>query len=155
MSAKRGELLAYQFASPVKWIQIQDIFFNQHSFERFVEIRPGPTLTGMATRAKYEAADDSVSCTRAIYCHAKNPKEIYYQFKDEPEALVTENSPAPVAAAPIAVPVAASSGSGPAALILDEPHHALDTPISPVMGLHLDDHPFRYEVWTLYDTRLL
>lgn len=130
------ELLAYQFASPVKWIQTQDIFFNQYSFERFVEIGPGPTLTGMATRtlkAKYEAADGSVSRTRAIYCHAKNPKEIYYQFEDEPEsapeAPVTDNSPAPVAAAaaPTAVPVAAPSGSGPAAQIPDEPLRALDT----------------------------
>ena len=130
------ELLAYQFASPVKWIQTQDIFFAQYNFERFVEIGPGPTLTGMATRtlkAKYEAADDSVSRTRAIYCHAKNAKEIYYQFEDEQEATADApaesdtSAPVATAAAPIAVAVAAPSGSGPAAQIPDEPLKALDT----------------------------
>lgn len=131
------ELLAYQFASPVKWIQTQDIFFNQYNFERFVEIGPSPTLTGMATRtlkAKYEAADDSVSRTRAIYCHAKNSKEIYYQFEDEAEAAAENpdaetSSPvsAAAAAAPAPVAVAAPAGSGPVAQIPDEPLRALDT----------------------------
>ncbi|KAJ3540249.1 hypothetical protein NM688_g6254 [Phlebia brevispora] len=44
------ELLAYQFASPVRWIETQDILFSKYKFERFVEIGPSPTLTGMATR---------------------------------------------------------------------------------------------------------
>ena len=129
------ELLAYQSASPVKWIQTQDIFFSQYNFERFVEIGPGPTLTGMATRtlkAKYEAGDNSVSRTRAVFCHAKNAKEIYYQFEDEPEAAAEASSPAEsaapaattIAAAPVAV--AASAGSGPVAQIPDEPIKALD-----------------------------
>lgn len=130
------ELLAYQFASPVKWIQTQDIFFSQYGFERFVEIGPGPTLTGMATRtlkAKYEVGDDSVARTRAIYCHAKNPKEIYYQFEDEQEApeastSAAEETAAPAAAAaPTAAPVAAPASSGPVAQIPDEPVKALDT----------------------------
>ncbi|KAG8752051.1 3-oxoacyl-[acyl-carrier-protein] synthase [Serendipita sp. 396] len=129
------ELLAYQFASPVKWIQTQDIFFGQYSFERFIEIGPGPTLTGMATRtlkAKYEAGDDSVSRVRAIYCHAKNPKEIYYQFEDEAESAPSTEESAPetaapaAAAAPVAVAVAAPTGAGPAAQIPDEPIKALD-----------------------------
>jgi fatty acid synthase subunit alpha, fungi type len=64
------ELLAYQFASPVRWIEMQDLLFSHYNFERLIELGPGPTLTGMATRtlkAKYEASDDSVSRTRAIY----------------------------------------------------------------------------------------
>lgn len=129
------ELLAYQFASPVKWIQTQDIFFTQYHFERFVEIGPSPTLTGMATRtlkAKYEAGDNSVSRTRAIYCHAKNAKEIYYQFEDEPEAAAEETtaaeSAAPAVAAVAAAPVAvaAPASSGPVAQIPDEPIKAVD-----------------------------
>ncbi|KAF7311393.1 Fatty acid synthase subunit alpha [Mycena kentingensis (nom. inval.)] len=93
------ELLAYQFASPVRWIQTQDRLFTQFAFERLIELGPSPTLTGMATRtlkAKYEAKDDSVSVTRTILCHSKNVKEIYYQFEDEPEAAAAE----PEAASP-------------------------------------------------------
>jgi len=81
------ELLAYQFASPVRWIETQDILFTRYDFERFIEIGPSPTLTGMATRtlkAKFEVQDDSVSHLRVILCHAKNVKEVYYhwQFED-------------------------------------------------------------------------
>ncbi|KAF8130012.1 hypothetical protein K438DRAFT_1999653 [Mycena galopus ATCC 62051] len=69
------ELLAYQFASPVSWIQTQDRLFTEYAFERLTELGPSPTLTGMATRtlkAKYETEDDSVSRTRTILCRAKN-----------------------------------------------------------------------------------
>ncbi len=130
------ELLAYQFASPVRWIETQDILFNQYKFERFVEIGPSPTLTGMATRtlkAKYETQDDSLSHTRAILCHAKNTKEVYYQFEDEPEAAAeteTESSPssAPSTVAAAAVPVAApiAPPAGGAASIEDAPLKAID-----------------------------
>ena len=79
------ELLAYQFASPVRWIQTQDILFTHYKFERFVEIGPSPTLMGMANRtlkAKFETQDDSVSLTRQIFCHAKHTKEqrVLYKF---------------------------------------------------------------------------
>lgn len=114
------ELLAYQFASPVRWIETQDLLFTIHDFERFIEIGPSPTLTGMATRtlkAKYEAGDDSVSRTRAILCHAKHTKEVYYQFDDE---VATENTPEPAATstpAPVVaqIPVAVTLTPAPAA----------------------------------------
>ncbi|KAF7311388.1 Fatty acid synthase [Mycena kentingensis (nom. inval.)] len=111
------ELLAYQFASPVRWIQTQDRLFTQFAFERLIELGPSPTLTGMATRtlkAKYEAKDDSVSVTRTILCHSKNVKEIYYQFEDEPEAAAAEpeaaSPAAPTPAAAAAAPVARPDG---------------------------------------------
>lgn len=129
------ELLAYQFASPVKWIQTQDRLFTEFNFERFIELGPSPTLTGMASRtlkAKYEAADDSASRTRTILCHAKNVKEIYYQYEDEPDAPATEElsastptTPSPSAAAP-APAVAAPSPSGPVTSIEDVPIKAVD-----------------------------
>ncbi|KAG6913257.1 hypothetical protein DXG01_008364 [Tephrocybe rancida] len=56
------ELLAYQFASPARWIETQDRLFTQCHFERFIELGPSPTLTGVATRtlkAKCETSDDS------------------------------------------------------------------------------------------------
>jgi malonyl CoA-acyl carrier protein transacylase len=51
------ELFAYQFASPVRWIQTQDLPFMHYNFHRFIEVDPSPTLTGMAVptlKAKYE-----------------------------------------------------------------------------------------------------
>jgi fatty acid synthase subunit alpha len=129
------ELLSYQFASAVRWIETQDRLFTQFNFERLIELGPGPTLTGMATRtwkAKYETSDGAVSRTRAIFCHAKHAKEVYYQFEDELEAASAESStdepgpsePAPAVAA--AAPAVAPS-SGPAASIPDEPLKAVDT----------------------------
>lgn len=130
------ELLAYQFASPVRWIETQDVLFKQFNFERLIEIGPGPTLTGMAQRtlkAKYQGNDDSTSLTRQIYNVAKNQPDIYYIREDEaPAAPAAEApaaaAPAPVAAAPVAAsaPVAAAP-AGPVAAIADEPLKAVDT----------------------------
>jgi fatty acid synthase subunit alpha len=115
------EFLAYQFASPVRWIETQDLLFTVHDFERYIEIGPSPTLTGMATRTlktEYEAGDDSVSRTRIILCHAKHTKEVYYQFDDdvaaesvpEPDAAST---PAPIVA--VQTPVASTATTTPTA----------------------------------------
>ncbi len=50
------ELLAWQFASPVRWIETQDLLFTEEAagglgVERFVEIgvKSAPTVTGLAT----------------------------------------------------------------------------------------------------------
>jgi fatty acid synthase subunit alpha len=126
------ELLAYQFASPVRWIETQDHLFKNFAFERFIEIGPSPTLTGMATRtlkAKYEAQDDSITHPRVILCHAKNGKEIYYQFEDEPTAVETETVPdatLAVSSAPIQAAAPTQAPSGPAASIEDVPLKAND-----------------------------
>ena len=129
------ELLAYQFASPVRWIETQDILFTQFAFERFIELGPSPTLTGMASRtlkAKYEAKDDSISHSRSILCHAKNAKEIYYQFEDELDAPVADDTPSdaapPSPAAPPlpSVPIAVPAATGAATSIEDAPIKAID-----------------------------
>jgi malonyl CoA-acyl carrier protein transacylase len=43
------ELLAYQFASPVRWIETQDYFFR-NNVDRVIELGPAPTLADMAKR---------------------------------------------------------------------------------------------------------
>ncbi|TIC66451.1 hypothetical protein E3Q02_01872 [Wallemia mellicola] len=132
------ELLAYQFASPVRWIETQDLFFTHYNFERYVEIGPSPTLSGMATRTqklKYEGLDTAQAITRTILCHAKNQKEIYYEIEDEVEeaaAPAEESAPAPTPAAPVPTPAAAApapapSAGGAPADIPDEPLKATDT----------------------------
>jgi enoyl reductase-like protein/malonyl CoA-acyl carrier protein transacylase/acyl dehydratase len=119
------ELLAYQFASPVRWIETQDQLFKNFKVERLIELGPAPTLCGMASRTlnlKYQAYDDALINRRANLCFSKDAKEIYYMFENavEEEAsaeVATSSAPssapaaaaAPVAAAPVA------AGAGPAA----------------------------------------
>lgn len=133
------ELLAYQFASPVRWIETQDLLFTHYNFERLVEIGPSPTLSGMANRTqklKYEALDTAQAITRTVLCHAKNQKEIYYEMEDEVEetpASAEESAPAsaaPSAPAPAAVaaaPAPAPAAGGAPADVPDEPLQATDT----------------------------
>jgi hypothetical protein len=74
----------------------------------------------MATRTlktKYETLDGSVSRNRSILCHAKNVKEIYYQYEDEIEAPASDVTvDVPIAATP-AVPVTTVSTHSFASLL--------------------------------------
>lgn len=129
------ELLAYQFASPVRWIESQDVILAEKRTERIVEIGPADTLGGMARRtlaSKYEAYDAATSVQRQILCYNKDAKEIYYDVdpvEDEPEPEPSTESGAPATAsapaAAAAVP-APSASAGPAAAIEDVPVSALD-----------------------------
>jgi fatty acid synthase subunit alpha len=130
------ELLAYQFASPVRWIETQDVFLGERTAERVVEIGPADTLGVMAKRtlkSKYEAYDAAKSVQRNILCYNKDAKEIYYDVdpvEEEPEPAAASSSdasaaPAAAAAAPAAAAPAAPS-SGPVAQVADEPVVAVD-----------------------------
>ena len=130
------ELLAYQFASPVRWIETQDVVLGEKTTERIVEIGPADTLGVMARRtlaAKYEAHDAALSLQRQILCYNKDAKDIYYAVEPEEEeaAPAASGSPdsAPAASAPAAqaAPVAAPPPSaGPAAAVDDTPVTATD-----------------------------
>lgn len=129
------ELLAYQFASPVRWIETQDVFLAEKTAERIVEVGPADTLGVMAKRtvaSKYEAFDAAKSVQRQILCYNKDAKEIYYDVdpvEEEPEASpAVAESPsgtAPTAAAPVAAAAPAPS-AGPAAAVPDAPVTALE-----------------------------
>lgn len=134
------ELLAYQFASPVRWIETQDVIFSEKVTERIVEIGPADTLGGMAKRtlaSKYEAYDAAKSIQRQILCYNKDAKEIYYDVDPVEEEAATASggdasapssssapaqSSAPVAAAAAPPP----PSSGPAAAVDDSPVQAVD-----------------------------
>jgi fatty acid synthase subunit alpha, fungi type len=131
------ELLAYQFASPVRWIETQDVLLAEKTAERIVEVGPADTLGGMARRtlaAKYEAYDAAKSVQRQILCYNKDPKEIYYDVdpvEDEPEPSAESSAAAPTAATPAAAPAAAAAAppppsAGPAAQVPDAPVQAVD-----------------------------
>ena len=131
------ELLAYQFASPVRWIETQDVILAEKVTERIVEIGPADTLGGMAKRtlaSKYEAYDAAKSVQRQILCYNKDAKEIYYDV----DPVVDEAEPAaggakastPSAPSPASAPQAASAppppSAGPAAAVADAPVSAVD-----------------------------
>jgi len=130
------ELLAYQFASPVRWIETQDVILAEKTTERIVEIGPADTLGVMAKRtlaSKYEAYDAAKSVQRQILCYNKDAKEIYYDvdpIEDEPEpAAPSSSAPAAQSAPSGAAPVAAApapAGAGPAAQVPDAPVGAVD-----------------------------
>lgn len=98
-----NELLAYQFASPVRWIEIQDLLFSPppHDFERLVEFGPSSTLVGMAQRThklNYAKADLARGKRRVMLCHGKikrlspmrmptwkkNPRQLEQCFRNLP-----------------------------------------------------------------------
>lgn len=131
------ELLAYQFASPVRWIETQDVFLAEKTAERVVEIGPADTLGVMAKRtlaSKYEAYDAAKSVQRQILCYNKDAKEIYYDVdpveeEPEPEAAASSGDAAPAASAAGGAPasvIAAPPSAGPAAQVPDEPVQAVD-----------------------------
>ncbi|KAK0112071.1 3-oxoacyl-[acyl-carrier-protein] synthase [Cadophora gregata f. sp. sojae] len=129
------ELLAYQFASPVRWIETQDVILAEKTTERIVEIGPADTLGVMAKRtiaSKYEAYDAAKSVQRQILCYNKDAKEIYYDVdpvEDEPEPVATQSTPAASAPSSSGAPAAAAPpppSAGPAASVPDAPVGAVD-----------------------------
>src|SRR3982750_170632 len=107
------ELLAYQFASPVRWIETQDVILAEKLTERIVEIGPADTLGVMAKRtlaSKYEAHDAARSVQRQILCYNKDAKDIYYDVdpvEEEPEPAAAGGGDAPTASS--AAPTAAAA----------------------------------------------
>ncbi|KFY59715.1 hypothetical protein V497_04118 [Pseudogymnoascus sp. VKM F-4516 (FW-969)] len=128
------ELLAYQFASPVRWIETQDVILADKLTERIVEIGPADTLGVMAKRtlaSKYQAHDAAKSVQRQILCYNKDAKEIYYDVdpvEEEPEPAAATDAPAAAAPAAGGAPVAAAPApsAGPAAQVPDAPVGALE-----------------------------
>ncbi|KAG9234082.1 fatty acid synthase-like protein [Amylocarpus encephaloides] len=130
------ELLAYQFASPVRWIETQDVILAEKTTERIVEIGPADTLGVMAKRtlaSKYEAYDAAKSVQRQILCYNKDAKEIYYDVdpvEDEPAPTASSGDSSVPAASSAGPAVAAAAppppSAGPAAQVPDAPVGAID-----------------------------
>jgi fatty acid synthase subunit alpha len=134
------ELLAYQFASPVRWIETQDVVLGEKTTERIVEIGPADTLGVMAKRtlaSKYEGHDAARSLQRQILCYNKDAKDIYYDvdpIEEEPEAPAAASggapaapsSSAPASSAPAAAAAPPPPSAGPAAQVPDAPVTATD-----------------------------
>ncbi|KAJ3021482.1 3-oxoacyl-[acyl-carrier-protein] synthase [Thoreauomyces humboldtii] len=112
------ELLAHQFASPVRWIETQDQLFRDFKVERLIEVGPSPVLCGMAARTlkiKYEAYDDAVTHRRVQLSSNKDKSQIYYEFKDEEIEVAEDGAEAGAAPAAAAAAPAAQVAAAPAA----------------------------------------
>lgn len=118
------ELLAWQFASPVRWIETQDLLFTDPAqgglgVERFVEIGLGatPTVANLASQtlklpafggAKVEVLNIEREAA-IVYATDTDPAPVDEPV-DEPAATA---APSAVAAAPVAAPAPSSGGPRP------------------------------------------
>jgi fatty acid synthase len=121
------ELLAWQFASPVRWIETQDLLFIEEAaggmgVERFVEIgvKPSPTVAGLATNTLKlpEYAHSTVEVLNAerdaavLFAADTDPEPEADDVVAEPDAPAPEGaSSAHVAPAVAPAPAAAPSGA--------------------------------------------
>lgn len=130
------ELLAWQFASPVRWIETQDLLFIEEAagglgIERFVEIgvKSAPTVAGLATN------------TLKLPEYSHNTTEVLNSERDAAVLFATDTDPEPdfdaddgadaapepteaaapveAAPAPAAAPAAPSGGPRPDDLVYD------------------------------------
>eukprot|EP00127_Corallochytrium_limacisporum_P004434 Clim_evm12s162 gene=Clim_evmTU12s162 len=133
------ELLAHQFAMPVRWIDTQDVVFMART-QRVIEMGPAPTLVTMAKnslKVNVYSVDEDDEYVPEILWWGNNRADIFYELEDcgpsaadyisnlqvatsEEESEVTggeeSEPPAPEpAATPAAAPVAPAPVAAPAA----------------------------------------
>ncbi|KAJ2228362.1 fatty acid synthase alpha subunit Lsd1 [Coemansia sp. RSA 485] len=140
------ELLAYQFASPVQWINTQDQLFNRFGIARLIEIGAAPVLCGMAdkTLRSIYSGDSSVSVLHID----RDVEKVYYTERtrkiEENISPVSDDSPAPAPApAPATQPVAEATVAQPVPDTAEDsgaPDSAaadiVDVPLQPISVLH-------------------
>ncbi|MUL74605.1 type I polyketide synthase [Mycolicibacterium sp. CBMA 226] len=124
------ELLAWQFASPVRWIETQDLLFIEEAagglgIERFVEVgvKTMPTVAGLATN------------TLKLPEYSHNTTEVLNIERDAAVLFATDTDPDPEDDAP-AAPTAAAEAPAEAVAAAPVPAAA---PAAPAGGPRPDD----------------
>ncbi|KAJ2836732.1 fatty acid synthase alpha subunit Lsd1, partial [Coemansia sp. 'formosensis'] len=124
------ELLAYQLAAPVQWIDTQDVLIGKLGVRRMVEVGVSPVLSGMATKT---LKSESFASRHVEVLHIERDRDaIYYtqQRQEVAEAIsveLPEQPTLPVTTATKAEPITpAIQSSGSAAPLVDTPLQALD-----------------------------
>ncbi|ADT98620.1 type I polyketide synthase [Mycolicibacterium gilvum] len=113
------ELLAWQFASPVRWIETQDLLFIEEAagglgVERFVEIgvKNAPTVAGLATNT-LKLPEYSHNTTEVL--NAERDAAVLFATDTDPEPDFEDAAPeAPAAAAPAEAAPAEAAPAAPA-----------------------------------------
>lgn len=126
------ELLAWQFASPVRWIETQDLMFTPVErgglgVERFVEIGVGsaPTVANLASSTL--KLPESEYGTVEVANIERDASVVFATDEDQPEVEdddleatpVAEAAPAEAAPAPVATPTAPAGGPRPDDIAFD------------------------------------
>ena len=131
------ELLACQFAFPVRWIETQDqLFSREDGILRFIEIGPAKVLARMAKQtadSKYADRDLARSIQRSFLSTKSEIKEIYYEY--EPAA----SEPSPDMSAPRTKPPSSPIPLAPAGT--EQFPTASETPKLPTAGSNIQDVP--------------
>ncbi|KAI1806978.1 putative 3-oxoacyl-synthase [Daldinia bambusicola] len=89
------ELLAYQFAMPVRWSETQSILFDQVNVEKLVEFGPSPILLNMAkkTLGQFNFESDAVKgIKRSLLSTSTNYDDLRYDMPPPPEPERAERS---------------------------------------------------------------
>ncbi|KAI1146015.1 putative 3-oxoacyl-synthase [Nemania diffusa] len=134
------ELLAYQFAMPVRWTETQTVLFDRFKAQKLVEVGPSSTLLNMArkTLSQFNVESDAVNgIERALLAVTTHYEDLCYT--STPSIDENQESPAmdkPVQAVPLVpekehhapvVPLQAVSVSSKNEPIPDAPISALDS----------------------------
>ncbi|OBK70238.1 type I polyketide synthase [Mycobacterium sp. 1274761.0] len=128
------ELLAWQFASPVRWIETQDLLFIEEAagglgVERFVEIgvKSSPTVAGLAANT-LKLPEYSHNTTEVLNSERDAAVLFATDTDPEPDDIADEPAPAQEAAEPVeaAAPVAAPTAPAGAPQPDDIPFDAAD-----------------------------
>ncbi|KAI1460004.1 putative 3-oxoacyl-synthase [Annulohypoxylon moriforme] len=130
------ELLAYQFAMPVRWSETQSILFDKVNVEKLVEFGPSPTLLSMAkkTLGQFNLESDAVNgIKRSLLSTSANYDDLRYDVPPPAEPETTEktkpkSNPLPVSEATPAAPIIqTASPAGSDFPIPDVPVTALES----------------------------
>ncbi|SEH72665.1 fatty acid synthase [Mycolicibacterium rutilum] len=128
------ELLAWQFASPVRWIETQDLLFIEEAagglgIERFVEIgvKSAPTVAGLAANT-LKLPEYSHSTTEVL--NSERDAAVLFATDTDPEPEL-DDEPAPAPAAEAAAPAEPAAPAAPA-----------PAPAAPAGGPRPDDLTF-------------
>ncbi|HYB36595.1 MAG TPA: fatty acid synthase subunit beta domain-containing protein, partial [Mycobacterium sp.] len=126
------ELLAWQFASPVRWIETQDLLFTEEAagglgVERFVEIgvKSSPTVAGLATNT-LKLPEYAHSTVEVL--NAERDAAVLFATDTDPEPELVDEAP-DTGAAPVEAAAATEAASTPA-------------PVAPSGAPRSDDIPF-------------
>ncbi|RDL38707.1 uncharacterized protein BP5553_03047 [Venustampulla echinocandica] len=91
------ELLSYQFASPVRWVETQDVLLQKQQTQRLIEIGPSDTLAAMMKKtlaSQYQMSDAAVSRKRTVLSYARDASKIHYDADTTPNSR-KRKEPAP------------------------------------------------------------
>ena len=117
------ELLSYQFAMPVRWIETQALFFKTLGVNRLIEVGPAATLKNMAART-LSSGEFGDPAAREMLFGDRDNEDVYYELNSlgpDCSAVIEEKAAAKAAAAEAKAAAAAAAEAAEAAANAPEP----------------------------------